>query len=267
MARVAVRFAYDGTLFDSFARQPGRRTVEGELLRALEAGGAIAGPRAAGYEVASRTDRRVSAWANVLAVDSDMHPHALAHLGGLPAGLWFVAAAHAPSGFSPRRAATRRTYRYGLRGAGPLDLGAMRTAVRHLVGVHDFANFARREPSAPTRRRLDSITFSRRGEEGTIRLRAPNFLWEQVRRLVHGLLDVGRGARPAASLGAQLRASAQPEPASPPEPLILESVDLPLRFPRPSKALASRVAGDAGRAWAQARFYAGLAASLPRARR
>src|SRR5512137_2643497 len=64
--RVAMKFAYDGTGFCGFQRQPDRVTVEGTLVNALERTGAIRSSRECGYRSSSRTDRGVSALGNII---------------------------------------------------------------------------------------------------------------------------------------------------------------------------------------------------------
>ena len=70
--RLKLTLAYDGTGFRGWARQPGRRTVEGELSGALarlyDASGELA--------VAGRTDTGVHALANVVSVEVEGGPPA-----------------------------------------------------------------------------------------------------------------------------------------------------------------------------------------------
>src|SRR5687767_15201226 len=49
---VALRFAYDGEAFDSYARMPGRYTVEDSLMAALASEGYVEGS----FKTGSRTD-------------------------------------------------------------------------------------------------------------------------------------------------------------------------------------------------------------------
>lgn len=267
--RIALAFAYDGTRFDSFARQPGRRTIEGELLSALVGAGAIASAREARYEAASRTDRGVSAHWNVCAFDSGTHPGQLANRLHTPEGLLVRAAAVVEPGFSPRRSALWRRYAYRVEGLDAAGFRSCGRAARRFVGQHDFASFCRPEPGVSTARRIDEVSCRWRGAWGELRFRAQSFLWEQVRRMVHGALDVGRGIRTEGSLVARLaspsRRSAEPPAAS--EPLVLEHVELPIHW----TSLNRSAARGAGAAWAAARarewFYAGLARSEPTARR
>ena len=146
---------YDGAGFSGWAAQPGRRTVEGELRRAL---GVLLG-EPPDLAVAGRTDAGVHASGQVVSVatGSSMAPERLLRgLGGLlPADLSARAVSEAPRGFDARRDAVGRRYEYRvLTGApsalrrgrvlhhpGPLDLAALRAAAAHAVGRHDFRAF------------------------------------------------------------------------------------------------------------------------------
>lgn len=266
--RVALAFAYDGSQFDSFARQPKRRTVEGELLRVLRRSGALGSGRSARFEVASRTDKDVSAAWNVCAFDSPAHPLSLVHDASPPDGLHFLTAVAVPAGFSPRRAAARRSYRYWVSDPSGLDGPRMRAAARVLEGRHDFANFCRRESGVRTVRTVERVRIVASGRTSHIRVEAPNFLWEQVRRMVHAMLEVGRGRRTLASLRRQLDGhDSRPEPPAPARYLWLERVELPVRFPAPSKAVVRGLRARWEESSARARLYARLAARVPTARR
>lgn len=267
LTRVAIRFAYDGSSFDSFARQPARRTVEGELLAGLQRAGVIKDARAADYKVASRTDRGVSAWGNVCAISTDVDIRGLVHSLDVPDGLWVLAAAPVDDAFSPRAEAIERTYRYHLLDADELDWRAMRGAAQMFAGLHDFRNFCRREPGVTTRRRIGSVVVQKDAGRGFIRFVAPNFLWEQVRRMVHAILDVGTGRRDADAIARQLGSGGKIEPPAAPEPLVLEHVEVPVDFPSPSKKSVTRIQVARRGAEARARFYSGLASSLPTTRR
>jgi tRNA pseudouridine38-40 synthase len=267
-ARVALAFAYDGGLFDSFARQPGRRTVEGELIRALRAGGALKSSRTARFAVASRTDAGVSALRNVCAVDSSMDPRTIPHVVDPPPGLWLLSAAAVDPSFDPRRQATARTYTYTVLDPSPYDWKEIRRGAKIFQGLHDFQNFCRPDRDVPTHRSLTRIAIESEGGMARFRLQAPNFLWEQVRRMVHALLEVGAGRRDVASIRRQLEATTRdPEPPAAPRPLVLWDVEVPCAFPAPSKVLRRRLGQDARSARQRAAFYADLAASVPTARR
>src|ERR687892_786422 len=96
--------AYDGTDFGGFARQPGKRTVQGVLEEAL---GRVLGtaPR---VSVAGRTDAGVHAEGQVVSFEADGDPERVQRaVNGMlaPEGV-VVRAAPAPGGFGPRRGGT-----------------------------------------------------------------------------------------------------------------------------------------------------------------
>src|SRR5690348_8493144 len=110
--RLKLTVEYDGTGFRGWARQPGERTVEGELRGALAA-------VYRGFEelaVAGRTDAGVHALANVVSVDvdggppPDRAPEALN--AALPRDVAVLLAEAVPDGFHARFGAVSRSYRY-----------------------------------------------------------------------------------------------------------------------------------------------------------
>src|SRR3990172_7461364 len=104
--------AYDGTAFAGFQRQPRRRTVQGEVERALHK----LGWREKTLRGAGRTDTGVHAAGQVVAYDLEWRKElqrltqALNAL--LPEDVAVVETAPAPAGFRPRYAARWRRYRY-----------------------------------------------------------------------------------------------------------------------------------------------------------
>ena len=153
--RLKLTVEYDGTAFHGWARQPARRTVEGELRRAL---GEL-------YEldhfaVAGRTDTGVHALANAVSVETAGGPppaRAAAALNALlPPDIAIVEAEQAPDAFHARHDARSRSYRYrvwrrrersalearrSLWHPRPLDLEALNESVAALLGEHDFRAF------------------------------------------------------------------------------------------------------------------------------
>ena len=146
VVRVRLDLAYDGSGFSGWARQPGRRTVEGALREAL---GRVTGDPDLGLSVAGRTDAGVHARGQVAHVDlpvpawdrlgrsrpgevpadadadgaTGRAAARLAHAlrGLLPDDVAVLAAARAPDGFDARFSALSRTYAYRLddRPGGP----------------------------------------------------------------------------------------------------------------------------------------------------
>src|SRR5919202_3564452 len=107
MASVRLDIEYDGTGFAGWARQPGSRTVQGELERAL--GLVLRAPVA--LTVAGRTDRGVHAWGQVASYAGEpADPRSLNAL--LDDDVAVLGCARAPDGFDARGDDRSRTYCY-----------------------------------------------------------------------------------------------------------------------------------------------------------
>lgn len=190
--RYAIQVAYDGLRYHGFVRQPGLPTVEGELLRAFQGCGLFERPSEARYRVASRTDRWVSALGQVVAFDSVKFPELEEVNSWLPEDITCLAVQEVDPRFNPRRRATRKHYRYFWVARESLDLGKIKRAAELLVGVHDFSNFCKRE-----RGRSTVVELERAKVKGKRTLVfdfiGKAFLWQQVRRMVNALVQVGGG--------------------------------------------------------------------------
>jgi tRNA pseudouridine38-40 synthase len=217
LVRVRLDLGYDGTDFAGWAQQPGQRTVQGELQRALETLFRLPSLR---LVVAGRTDAGVHALAQVAHLDLDVghwHEHSahlVRRLGGLlPADVRVFGVRAAPSGFDARFSALWRRYRYRISdadfGVAPLrrldtaawrrrlDVPAMQAAAHELLGLHDYVAFCRRRAGASTVRHLQILDVARTDELVEFEVRADAFCHSMVRSLVGALTAVGDGARPS----------------------------------------------------------------------
>jgi tRNA pseudouridine38-40 synthase len=184
--------------------------------------------------LAGRTDAGVHARGQVAAFSTrsrhspDVFLRALNH--HLPDQIAVRAVREVRPDFDPRRRATARWYRYTVYNgrqrpallrrfvwqvAEPLDVEAMRSAAKALLGEHDFAAFT--QPSLAgrqsTRRRVVRAEVSRQGRCLALDVEANAFLRRQMRRLAAALVDVGRGRLSAKGFEAVLR-EARPGAAS-----------------------------------------------------
>jgi tRNA pseudouridine38-40 synthase len=235
-----VRFGYDGTSFHGWARQPGRRTVEGELLRGLVRLGVATAGEPVGLEVASRTDRGVSARANALAISSRHDaPELLRRLNAIDPHLFFTAATTVPDGFRVR-AAVRRTYRYFEPTITDPDSPRLRAAAL-FTGRVDVRSLGRALPTgAPSWRAVESVTIRPLGGGSVIEVRAPSFVWGMVRKIVGALREVDAGRLPTERLRSALDGRTRLTlPMAEPEPLVLWDVQYEVpwshRWPGPTR--------------------------------
>jgi tRNA pseudouridine38-40 synthase len=255
--RVRLDLAYDGTDFLGWARQPGRRTVQGSLEEAL---GVLLRADAPRLTVAGRTDAGVHARGQVAHVDLPAEraqdPLLLRRLNGLlPPDVRVRRVSPAAAGFDARFSALARTYRYRV-ADGPehvdplrrdvlswpreLDLAALQEAAAPMLGEHDFAAYCKRRDGATTVRALLELDWVR-GPEGLLvmTIRADAFCHSMVRSVVGAMLAVGEGRRAAPWPGSllALRARANDVAVAAPHGLTLEAVDYP-----PDDQLLSRQA-------------------------
>lgn len=241
--RLALRLAYDGTRFRGSQRQPGKRTVEGELLDALEAVGAGGDPGELAFQMAGRTDRGVSAACNVAAVTTGFRaaelPKALnAHLHDA----WVTGWAVVPTTWNPRHARSR-TYRYHLP-ARRVDRKELEDVLARFEGTHDFGGLARREAHRDPSRRVRRTDVRERDGLLLVDVVGDSFLWNQVRRMVAVALEVVEGRLPPKELTSTLDSGTPlAVPPLPPEPLVLLEVaydDVTLT-PVPARGLTQAV--------------------------
>jgi tRNA pseudouridine38-40 synthase len=225
--RWRVRFGYDGAPFEGWARQPGRRTVEGTILGGLPRCGVASSPAAARLEIASRTDRGVSARANVLALSSDLEGVPLLRaLNGIAPEIFFTGAREVDADFRVR-APLWREYRY-LLPAGTSDLAAWSELARRFVGQPiDVRSFARGVPmDRPCWRRIDELEILAGDEGPALRIRASGFLWGMVRKIVGALELSAAGSLEPGELDRALNGDLRlPVPMAPAGGLVLWEVE------------------------------------------
>ncbi len=213
MPTYLLTIAYEGTHFHGWQRQAGQRTVQADL----EAAFAAVGRPGVHVEGAGRTDAGVHAIGQSAHVVLDT-PFAERNLQlALNANLAEDVAVQrvrlAPDGFHARFHARGKRYVYRCVVTGdrppvgrplfhwvrrPVDLAAMRAAVRCLVGRHDFASFATNPGYSRKRgtvRTLQRVHLLRRPNGFALAVQGDGFLYNMVRAIVGSLLEVGFGNR------------------------------------------------------------------------
>lgn len=237
---------YDGTDFIGWARQPGLRTVQEEVERALRT---VLGENSTTGEpltltVAGRTDRGVHAWEQVASYAHEaVDPRRLNSL--LSEDISILAAEPAPAGWDARRAAISRTYcyrlltrrsrsalerRYVLWWPRPLDRDALDECAEALLGTHDFTAFTPTETDhVRFERTVLSAQWRANGDMLELWIEADTFMRHMVRILVGTMLEVASGQRTLAQFGQLLggRPRVEAGPTALPHGLALASVAYP----------------------------------------
>jgi tRNA pseudouridine38-40 synthase len=204
--RARLTLEYDGTPFQGWAVQPGRRTVEGALRKALAA-------TFSSYDtlaVAGRTDSGVHALGQVASADVDGGPPAARAAEALntrlPDEISVVSVEEAAHDFHARYSARSRTYRYRIfnrRTPSPfeltrswwiprqLDEERLREAAALLPGTHDFCAFTPTETEHPSfMRTVERATWTRDGDHLDFEITAQSYLRHMVRTLVGTMLEL-----------------------------------------------------------------------------
>lgn len=207
--RYLIKFSYDGSNFYGFQKQPGLRTVEKELEKALYN---INNHTITKLVASGRTDRGVHAKSQCAHFDLDVVitleklKRALNSL--LPEDIHVFSTEVVDKEFHARYMVKQKTYEYILNTGEydpltrnyiyqlnkELDLSAMRKAIKYFKGTHNFRAFVSKEAikdnyiriiyNVDIRQDKDLVIFSFTGN---------GFMKYQVRNMVGTLIKVGLG--------------------------------------------------------------------------
>ena len=232
---------YDGTAFAGWARQPGRRTVQDEVERALRT---VLREDDLALTVAGRTDRGVHAWGQVCSYEHEaVDPLRLNAL--LPRDVAVLDSRPAPDGFDARRDALSRTYCYrvlhrrarsvwlegrALWHGWRLDREALQACAQALRGSHDFTAFTPSETYHDRfERDVQAAEWRADGDLLELWIEADTFMRHMNRVLVGTMLEVATGRRTLEDFSALLegRPRSDAGPTAPAHGLALASVAYP----------------------------------------
>ncbi len=247
--RIALVVAYEGTQYAGFQLQADVPTIQGELEKAFHR---LTGERTR-VRGASRTDSGAHASGQVVDLvtasshGTDVVVAAMSHY--LPEDIRVITASDVPPDFHARRSATRRDYRYSIANRRvpspllrrthhaepvPLDLDAMQTAARSLLGIRDFRQIATAHPADQSAvRHVFRWDVKRQSDDPdviVIDCAANGFLRHQIRRANAVLVEIGKGRLPTHAAADALAGRTQKLhniPTLPAKGLCLRSVHYP----------------------------------------
>jgi len=209
LRNIKLTISYDGSNYHGWQIQPERKTIQGELTKAIS--------ELIGWKVrvcgASRTDAGVSALGQIalIQIDSPIPTERLAKAinDRLPVDIVVREATEVPLGFDVINAVKSKLYRYTIYTGkvqpvlqirhcwhvpAKLDIAAMTEAAKMLIGTMDFKSFAtaddKRENKVRTILRCDVTSEN---EWIYIDVEGDSFLYNMVRNIVGTLVEVGIG--------------------------------------------------------------------------
>jgi tRNA pseudouridine38-40 synthase len=240
MRNLKLTIRYDGADFFGWQTQPGRRTVQETLEKAIVE---ITCEKRVRLNVSGRTDAGVHAVAQVAnfysATKLSCDTLLKAINSKLPVDLSVREVVEMPQSFCANKDALRKRYRYVIQDGRvldpfmrkyawfvrhTLDCDAMRRSSPCLVGRHDFRCFETEWPNRLTSvRTITHLAVNRFGECIWIDVEADGFLYNMVRAIAGSLVQVGRGFWPETRLAEVLTAMDRKlaGPTAPPEGLFL----------------------------------------------
>ncbi|MBV9800224.1 MAG: tRNA pseudouridine synthase A [Solirubrobacterales bacterium] len=258
---------YDASRFAGWARQPGARTVQEEVERALAV---VLRADGVPLTVAGRTDAGVHAWGQVASYCGSVVPvrsvNAL-----LPDDVAALACTAAEPGFDARRDATSRAYCYRvlarparsalergrvLHWPHRLDFDALQACAEALIGTRDFTAFTPTETDhVRFTRDVLAAYWRRHDDRGLFEfwIEADSFMRNMNRVLVGTMLEVGGGRRTVSAFTGLLtgRARSAAGPTAPAHGLFLAAVgyggERLLEQQERSSARTGPLAGPGGR--------------------
>ncbi|EFM11461.1 tRNA pseudouridine synthase A [Paenibacillus curdlanolyticus YK9] len=219
---IVMTVSYDGTTYSGFQSQPSGNTIQdivetaihsltGEQLRIIGSGRTDAGVHARGQVFNFHTESRIPQERWALAMNTR-----------LPDDIVILEAWEAPEAFHARHSAKRKTYRYTIdrrkfpdvfsrmyafHHPTPLQVGAMREALTHLIGEHDFTSFTSIQSTQP--HHVRTIFEAWLEEDGPLLylfVTGNGFLYNMVRIIAGTMMWVGEGKLAPADIPAMLAA-------------------------------------------------------------
>ncbi len=225
---IALRVAYDGTAFSGSQRQSNVKTVEGELLEALQETGIVPNDYDLLFRMASRTDKGVSARENILFFECDkktlLKHNALSRTTDRLPAIWITG--YASADYLPP---FKKEYRYYIDDKA-CSHELLEELCKLFTGEHDFSNFSKFNPDKDTTRSIfvsaNCIEFG-----WALSFVGTGFLWQMCRRIATAFKHVINSSLTLDEVEEMLiRPQSRKLPPSPAENLLLYRIDAPFHF-------------------------------------
>lgn len=246
--RYALLLQYDGTPYVGYQVQPNGPTVQAALEKALKTMAKLKGDHFIPTIASGRTDSGVHALGQVVAFDYPAPIQAQALMRALNSllddSIRVVAASQVAPDFHPRYHARAKHYRYRV-DLSPFpdpfkrlytthhpyrfDLDRMTTALKAIIGTHDFTSFCSTKTDKEDKVRTiyqAEVLHDLANNELVFNFKGNGFLYNMVRILVGTTLQIGDGLKPVDELSRllQVKDRNQAGPTAPAQGLYMVQV-------------------------------------------
>ena len=199
--RYLFKFYYIGSKnYYGSQRQNGLETIEDSLINALIIKGYIIDANSSGFEVASRTDKLVSARGSVFSCILKKEPILMEINSALPRDIGIWACTEVPEPFLSRYNAIHREYKYILPlkyfkdgRSLKLNLAAIKGGCKLTNGRHDFKNFSKSSADIEEKTVRDlNLSVKKVGSFLIFNFRSRAFLRQQIRKIMAKFIELGK---------------------------------------------------------------------------
>jgi len=181
-------------------RQPDFLTIEDELIDILKKRNYIKDIETSEFQVASRTDRHVSARSSVFSMITNKDPILMEINSFLPEEIGIWAKSVVSLNANPRYDASLRWYKYIVKSPVhhlklmKFNFKVVKKACKYLQGFHNFQNFSKRDKEMQKyERELEDVYPFIVNGYLIFDFKSQAFLRQQIRRIVAKLLELGKG--------------------------------------------------------------------------
>ncbi len=244
MTDYLTRLFYLGDYYYGSQIQLGLKTVQGELIKAMETWSNESHSKQT-IQLSGRTDRGVHSFGQLALISTKKQLNIDAINKYLPEDIILWAKTRSPEGFRPRSSALMRHYRYYL---GPLwnniDRKSVKKAISLLIGSNDFNMLSKPDERRSTVTTVLNISIGTDSGIPFLDVFGTSFLWKFVRKTVTLLTEIGlHNMKPEVILevlqGIKKTIRGGIEPAAPENLILMETV-VPFSF-TPSKYGLKRI--------------------------
>lgn len=193
MSAYLVRVFYIGTNYYGSQWQPDTKTIQGELIDAIEKWD---GQKHSieNVQLSGRTDKGVHSIGQIGLIVTNKKMDLDQINRHLPDDISIWAYAEAPEEFKPRYNVLARHYRYYYRIIGDtLDIKKMRIGIQKLIGSHNFALISKPDGNRNALATILNASVQAHNDVLIFDFIGTRFLWKLVRKSVSLLLQIGHG--------------------------------------------------------------------------